>query len=71
MNPVDAGEARRTGSPVVRLISTEGPTGLAPPVSRSAVHRRTNQATVRIVLGLTFTCTALSLYDLVLLATGS
>jgi hypothetical protein len=78
MSPFDPGAARRPGavgsaaaSPVVRLIRTDAPTSLAPSASKAAVHRRSDQATARIVLGLTLTCTALSLYDLVLLASGS
>lgn len=79
MNPFDPGVARSHGavhttasaSRDVRLIRPDRPSGLPVPISKSASHGRSERADAWIVLGLTFACTALSLYDLLLLASGS
>jgi hypothetical protein len=59
------------GSPDVRWIRPDTPTHLPPPMPRSAARARTERAHALIVILLTLACTALSLLDLYLLASGS
>jgi hypothetical protein len=79
MSPFDlsAGQSSRvgftsaSGSPEVRWIRPGTPAHLPPPMSKSAAGERTERASALIVIALTLACTALSLYDLFLLASGS
>jgi hypothetical protein len=54
----------------VKWIRPNTPTHL-PPMLKSAAPNRTERANALIVIVLTLACTALSLFDLVLLASGS
>jgi hypothetical protein len=65
MNTFDPGNSRD-----IRLIRPDTPTGLPFPISKSPAHGRTERTDAWIVLSLTFACTAASLYDLLLLASG-
>ncbi len=58
------------GSPDVRLIRPATPTYMPPPMP-PAVGRHTDRMSALIVIALTLACTALALYDLVLLASGA
>jgi hypothetical protein len=62
---------RASGSPDVKWIRTSTPSLLPSPMSEAAAQERTEQTNALIVIALTLACTALSLYDLVLLASGS
>jgi hypothetical protein len=65
------GFASASGAPDVRWIRPDTPTHLPPPMHKPAVQERTERANALIVIVLTLTCTALSLFDLFLLASGS
>jgi hypothetical protein len=79
MSPFDmsAGQSSRvgftpaSGAPDVKWIRPDSHAYLPPPISKSAAKERSEQATARIVIVLTFACTAVSIYDLFLLASGS
>lgn len=77
MSPIDlsAGQSSGVGftlasSVDVKWIRPSTPTHL-PPMLKSAAPNRTERANALIVIVLTLACTALSLFDLVLLALGS
>lgn len=78
MSPFDlsAGPSSRveftptSGSPDVRWIRPDTPAYLPPPMSK-AVQERTERANALIVIVLTLACTALSIFDLFLLASGA
>jgi hypothetical protein len=55
------------GSPDVRLTRPATPT-YAPPPMPPVVRRHTHRMSALVVIALTLACTALALYDLVLLA---
>lgn len=59
-----------SGSPNVKWIRPDTPAYLPPPMLKS-VQERTERTNALIVIVLTLACTALSLYDLLLLAAGS
>jgi hypothetical protein len=71
-----AGEPRHVdftpagGSPNVRWIRPDTAAYRSPPKSRAA-SERTEQVNAMFVIVLTFACTAISLYDLLLLAAGA
>jgi hypothetical protein len=60
-----------SGSQDVKWIRPDTPTYLPPPMSRAAAGERAERTNALIVIVLTLACTALSLYDLFLLAAGS
>jgi hypothetical protein len=74
---LNAGQSSRvgftpaSGPPDVKWIRPDSPTHLPTRMSKSDVQDRTEQANALIVMGLTLGCTALSLFDLFLLASGS
>jgi hypothetical protein len=59
-----------SGSPDVKWIRPDTPAYLPPPMSK-AVQERTERANALIVIVLTLACTALSIFDLFLLASGA
>ncbi len=65
------GFAPASGSSDVRWIRPDRPAYLPPPTSKSAVKERSERANALIVLVLTLACTALAIFDLFLLASGS
>lgn len=79
MSPFDlsAGQPDRvgftpaSGSPDVRWIRPDTPAFRPPPMPRANVQERTERANAMIVIVLTLASTALSVYDLFLLASGS
>ncbi len=79
MSPFDLGAGQpdrvgftpASGSPDVKWIRPDTPAYLPPPMPRSSTRERTEQANALIVIALTLASTALSLYDLFLLASGS
>ena len=79
MSPFDmsAGQSSRvgftpaSGAPDVKWIRPDSLAYLPPPISKSAAKERSEQATARIVIILTFACTILAIFDLLLLASGS
>jgi hypothetical protein len=60
-----------SGSPDVKWIRPNTPAYLPPPMLKSAVQERTERTNALIVIVLTLACTALSFYNLFLLASGS
>lgn len=79
MSPFDlgAGQCGRvgfmpaSGSPDVKWIRPNTPAYLPPPMLKSAVQQRSERTDALIVIVLTLASTALSFYDLFLLASGS
>jgi hypothetical protein len=79
MSPFDlsAGQSSRvgftsaSGLPDVKWIRPDTPTYLPPRMSKSALRERTERANALIVIVLTLACTALAIFDLFLLASGS
>lgn len=79
MSPFDlsAGQSSRvgftsaSGSLDVKWIRPDRPTHLPPPMLKSTVRERTERANALIVIVLTLACTALAIFDLFLLASGS
>jgi len=79
MSPFDlsAGQSSRvgfapaSGSSEVTWIRPDRPTHLPPPMPKSAAGERTERANALIVIALTLACTALAVFDLFLLASGS
>ena len=79
MSPSDlgAGQCSRvgfmpaSGSPDVKWIRPNTPAYLPPPMLKSAVQGRSERTDALIVIVLTLASTALSFYDLFLLASGS
>ncbi len=65
------GFASASGSPDVKWIRPDTPTYLPPPMHKPAVQERTERANALIVIALTLACTAMSIFDLFLLASGS
>ena len=59
-----------SGSPNVRWIRPDTAPYRSPPKSRAAIER-TEQVNAIFVIVLTFACTAISLYDLLLLAVAT
>jgi hypothetical protein len=74
---MDPGPPRRvgfspaSGSPDIKWIRPGTPAYPPSPMPRSSMRERTEQTNAMIVIVLTLACTALSLYDLFLLASGS
>lgn len=60
-----------SGAPDVKWIHSDRPAHLSSSMSKAAVEDRTERTNALIVTVLTLACTALSLYDLFLLAAGS
>jgi hypothetical protein len=60
-----------SGPSDVKWLRPDTPSYLPPPMSRSAVQERTERANALIVIVLTLACTALAIFDLLLLAAGS
>jgi hypothetical protein len=79
MSPFDlnTGRSGRVGfasashSPDVKLIRPDTPIYLPPPMHTPATREHTERAKALIVLALTLACTAMSILDLVLLASNS
>jgi len=65
------GLTRASGSSEVRWIRPDRPAHLPPPTAKSAVKERSERTNALIVLVLTLACTALAVFDLFLLASGS
>jgi hypothetical protein len=63
--------ASASGSPDVKWIRPDTPGYLPPPTHKSAARDRTERANAVIVIVMTLACTALSMFDLFLLASGS
>jgi len=79
MSPFDlsAGQSSRvrfaptSGPADVKWIAPDRPAYLPPPMSKTAIRERSERANALIVIVLTLACTAMSLFDLFLLASGS
>ncbi len=80
MSPFDlsAGPSSRVGfvsasgaGPDVKWIRPDRPAYLPPPASKTAIRERSERAHAMIVLVLTLACTALAVFDLFLLASGT
>jgi hypothetical protein len=79
MSPFDLNAGRPSqmgftpaGSPPdVRWIPPSAPTHLPPPMPKSAARERSERTSALVVIVLTLACTALALYDLLLLAMGA
>jgi hypothetical protein len=65
------GFASASGSPDVKWIRPDTPAYLPPPMPKSTIQERAERANALIVIVLTLACTAMSLFDLFLLAAGS
>ena len=79
MSPFDlsAGQSSRvgftpaSGAPDVKWIRPDRQAYLPPPMSKTAIRERSERANAMIVIVLTLACTALAIFDLFLLASGS
>jgi hypothetical protein len=60
-----------SGSSDVKWIRPDRQAYLPPPMSKTAIRERSERANALIVIVLTFACTALAIFDLFLLASGS
>ena len=60
-----------SGLPDVKWIPPAKPTHLPPRMPKSAVRERSERANALIVIVLTLACTALAIFNLFLLASGS
>lgn len=65
------GLAPTSGSPDVRWIRPDTPAYLPPPMSKAVLRERGERANALIVIVLTLACTALAIFDLLLLASGA
>ncbi len=65
------GFAPTSGPADVKWIAPDRPAYLPPPMSKTAIRERSERANALIVIGLTLACTALAIFDLFLLASGS
>jgi hypothetical protein len=65
------GFAPASGPSDVKWIRPDRPAYLPPPMSKTAIRERSERANALIVIGLTFACTALAIFDLFLLASSS
>ena len=79
MSPFDlgAGQSNRvgftpaSGAPDVKWIRPDRQAYLPPPMSKTAIRERSERANAMIVIVLSLACTALAIFDLFLLASGS
>jgi hypothetical protein len=79
MSPFDlsAGQSGRvgfmpaSGPSDVKWIRPDRPVYLPPPMPKTEIRERSERANALIVLALTLACTALAIFDLFLLASGS
>ena len=60
-----------SGAPDVKWIRPDRQAYLPPPMSKTAIRERSERANAMIVIVLTLACTALAIFDLFLLASGS